>query len=196
MPRADRMILALALAVGAWQAGAASIDDRRAPSDYPSLEILQDQGGPLDGADPRAGLEAAQADAERQALFSALVPHGCRVAERDVERILAPEGFSFRFVSETLTTLVLDGVAKIDADGYLALPAGICPPADPAPTPRERVMSAFRDAGCTIDEAALEASVPIARPQLLAVIGPMIDAGDVTVADDTATLSPALCNAD
>ena len=166
--------------------------------DRSSLGWADDQAGPLDGADPEKALRDVDTE-EARALFTALAGQGCRVDPRTMQRTLAPEGFAFDFVSKTLTDLVVNGVAAMDVTGTIQIPVALCPPTDPAPTPRARVIGAFEANGCRLDEPALreaEGMEALSEAQMTAIVGGLIDAGRLTVSDGTATLGGGSCAGD
>lgn len=171
--------------------------DRNDPNAYPTLATRGTNA--IDGANAAEALSTTSADSEARALFTALADMNCRISERDVAERLGPLGFEPGFVSETLATLYIQGVASLDAQGNLTLPASICPPDEPAPSPRDRVITALRDNGCSASEEQILASPGISgltEPQLLAILGPMRDRGEVELGTLSATLSPELCRED
>lgn len=142
---------------------------------------------------PLAAPVAAQETSEA-ALFTVLANRGCSIAEREMSDVLGPLGFDFDFVSDTLTRLVLDEEASVNADNELHLPASVCPPAKPAPSPRDVVLQAFADAECTLSEDALRDAAPdLSDAALFAVLKPYHDAGNLRVSGGRATLRDAVC---
>ena len=177
-------LIALGLASGA-SAQTDLVGDRSA------LGWASDMAGPLDGADPSAALEAADTPQAR-ALFTVLARQGCRVDPRTMQRVLAPEGFEYQAVSRVLTDLVVNGVAGTDADGVIQIPVALCPPTEPAASPRQTVVDAFGANGCTLDEAALRGADGVgdlSDAQLTGIVGGLIEAGDLTVEGRSATLA-------
>jgi hypothetical protein len=136
---------------------------------------------------------AAQEKSEA-ALFTALAARGCSIAEREMSDVLGPMGFDFAFVSDTLTRLLLEEEASVNADNELHLPASVCPPASPAPSPRDLVLQAFAKNGCALTETGLREAAPgLSDAALLAVLKPYHDAGDLSVSRGRATLGTAAC---
>ena len=139
-------------------------------------------------------LTAMAQEKSTDALFTVLAEEGCIVSERGMNEVLAPEGFDFRFVSDTLTALLADGEASMNADNEMHLPASVCPPATPTPSPRDVVLKAFSDNDCTIDEARLADLAPdLSNAAKIAVLRPMIEDGTLTVSRKTATLASDAC---
>lgn len=167
----------------------------RAPPDLGGT-AFGDASGVLDGADPASTLQSARADEAKRAVLTVLARNGCRIAERDVERIFAPEGLTFEVVSGTLAELYLAGVAREDSEGALMVPASLCPPDRSAQTPKDRILAAFAANACTLTEQELR-TMPglsdLSEGQRNAVLGPMEEAGEVETGADGITLSEALC---
>ena len=173
--------------------------DRQAPASYPTLTAPDDDGGALDGAATSDTLAAKSDNAEAQALFTALAGMNCRIASSEVADRLGPLGFDPETVTATLATLYIEGAASLDWQGNLSLPAALCPPDTPAPSPRDRVIAAMRENGCTADETTLRAAAGVSDlsdAQLLAILGPMRERGEIETGTLTATLSPELCQED
>ncbi len=142
---------------------------------------------------------AAQ-DRTEAAMITALAAHGCAVRRTDVAAVLAPEGFAAHAVRDVLARWILDGTASLDAHDRLSLPASLCPPAAPVPSPRDAVITAFQAEGCTMtaDGEAVTAlsTAGIDAARLGTIIGGLYAAGDVTVEGRRATLAPRLCRFD
>jgi len=173
--------------------------DRNQPQTFPTLEARDDDGGALDGATPGETLDQKSQDAGAQALFTALAAQNCRIARHEVGNRLGPLGFDPETVTDTLARLYVEGIASLDAQGVLTLPPSICPPDEMAPNPRDAVLAAFRDNGCTASEDQMQAAPGISdlsEQQLLAILGPMRDRGEIETGTLQATLSPELCQED
>lgn len=173
------------------QPNPALLADRRAPDAYPRLDRRDDEAQPVGLPDDVDG--AATEEEQARALMSALAGMGCAIPERALEARLAPLGFTYDTVNSVLTGLFLSGGAATDAGGNIQIDASVCPPDEAAPTPRDRVLSAFRENGCALDEAALQ-GLGYDEGQILAILGPMRDSGAVVTEGDTARLSQALCD--
>ena len=177
----------------------ALLADRQAPDSYPTLDAVDDDGGALDGAATGETLGAKADDPQARALFTALAAQNCRIAARDVADTLGPQGFDPQTVTNTLATLYVEGAASLDAQGYLQLPAALCPPDRPAPSPRDTLIAAMRDNGCSADEATIRAAPGISDlsdAQLLAILGPMRERGEIETGTLSASLSQELCQED
>jgi len=173
--------------------------DRQQPSAYPNLDAPDSEGGPINGADARDTKREAGRAREAQAIISAIADMNCRIAERDVADRLGPMGFDPETVTRTLSTLYIQGVAGMDAQGYLTLPAALCPPQTRTDSPRDTVLAAFRANNCTTTEDQMEAAPGISdlsEAQLLAILTHMRDRGEIETGTLQATLSPAICQED
>lgn len=195
-----RTLLAfLVLAAPAAAQEATPLIPDRAPPELGGTAFSR-TGGALDGAEPRQALAAATEDETRRAILTALVPRGCRIRESEVEAVFAPLGFSFEDVSKTFTDLLVSGALLEDSrGGELVIPASLCPPDQPAPSPKDRVIEAFRASGCVLSEEAFEADTvlsALSENQRQAILGPMAERGEIEIGDREATLSEALCRAD
>lgn len=139
-------------------------------------------------------LPLAAQETSEAALFTVLAREGCIVSERGMNEVLAPEGFDFRFVSDTLTQLLADGEASMNADNEMHLPASVCPPAEPAPSPRDVLLRTFAENDCSVDEALLAELAPdLSDAAKVAVLLPMFEDGTLTVTGRTATLAEDAC---
>ena len=108
--------------------------------------------------------------------------------------MLSPLGFAPDAVRKVFTDLRLSGYGSLSADGQMALSPELCPPADPVPSPRDRILETFRKNDCTLSEEALRQALPdIGEAQMQAVLGPILNAGDMTVSSASATLKSPLC---
>lgn len=171
--------------------------DRQPPSDYPRLDARDSEGGPLDGAEVEEALKGIEENAEVGAIVATLARRDCRVAQDEVAQVFGREGFDPETVTRTLAALYVQGIASLDARGTLSLPASVCPPSTPTASPRDRVLAAFRDGGCDIEESALR-ELDLPERQLRSIIAGMVEAGEVEIAEFSSTgrragLRPDLC---
>lgn len=142
------------------------------------------------------GAAPSFAQESREALLTVLAGNSCSVAPQNVAGLFGPEGFTPGFVHETLSGWLVDGTASEDARGILSVPATLCPPETPAPSPRDRMIEAFTQTDCTLrnsDLRALSDSTGLTEAQMRAIVGPMVASGDITIDRSTATLGDALC---
>lgn len=174
-----------------------TLGDRRSPQSYPTLEVSS--SGALDGADPADTLEEVKRDPDAQAIFTALAAQNCRIRASEVGAVLGPLGFDPETVNDILTVMIVQGAASSDARGVVSFPASVCPPDTPAQSPRDRVIAAFRANDCTLSEADLRDSdgvSDLSEAQLLAILSPMRDRGEIETGTLSATLAPDICQED
>ncbi len=139
-------------------------------------------------------------DAGAGAIVTALAANGCSVGRGEVAQVLGPQGFDPETVQATLAGWIVDGTASLDAHDRLSLPAAVCPPREPVPSPRDAVLATFRDNGCELTAAggivaALDGT-GLDDARLRRIVAPLYAAGDITVEGRRATLAPRLCETD
>ncbi|KAF0674869.1 hypothetical protein [Profundibacterium mesophilum] len=137
------------------------------------------------------------AEESRDALLTVLAQNACSVAQPEVVEMFGPEGFTPGFVQETLSGWLVDGTASEDARGILSVPASICPPESPAPSPRDAMIEAFSGAECRLmrsELGQLTERTGLSEAQMRAIVEPMVASGTITISRSAATLDDALCD--
>lgn len=204
-------VLLAGLAGGSAQAAGSALMQPGRASDVAGPGALVEAGAPLGDAAraafakaPAVAGSAASTSADTStgdvqstdALVTAFARNKCRVRPLDLPQVFGPQGFKRAFVQKQLVALRMEGKISLDAEGALSLLPEMCPPVNPAPTPRDALLARFASAGCTIDDAQIDGigrELGLDREQMRAIVLPLADEGRIKVDGFTATLDASLC---